>query len=78
MSTYPPGHQQFMPKGGLVAWMCLCSNCGDNGYTEVYDPKHPNEPFLAQCETCNGTGREPVPWSEIFMLGRLWLPLHHS
>ena len=57
-----------------VAWMCLCHQCGDTGTKQIFDKDDPDNPFLGQCDTCNGTGREPIPWSEVFTAGRLWVP----
>lgn len=53
----------------LVAWLCLCPECGDEGMIEMM----PDE-YVVQCNVCNGVGRDPIPWSEIFRVGRDWMP----
>ncbi len=53
-----------------IAWMCLCSRCGDRGEINCGTISSAYE----TCPRCDGTGREPVPWSEIFRAGRLWMP----
>ena len=70
---FSPRHIGPVNSLQLVAWMCLCSRCGARGYVEVQEPHHPSDPFLRQCEVCNGVKREPIPWSEIFRAGREWV-----
>ena len=65
MAHVPGGRYRGGRRAQLVAWMCLCSRCGDRGYVEVQDRDHPGDPFFRQCEVCNGVKREPIPLPEV-------------
>lgn len=52
-----------------IAWMCLCSRCGDRGQINVGTFSTGET-----CPRCNGACREPIPWSELFRVGRRWIP----
>jgi len=55
-----------------IAWMCLCSRCGDRGVINGGALRGIDD--CETCPVCNGTAREPIPFSELFTTGRSWIP----
>ena len=64
MSTYPPSYWS-----STIPYTALCIECGDEGMITM------SGDFLAQCPTCNGAGRDAIPWTELFKRGTYFIPL---
>ena len=57
-------HMLVCQERRFVAWKCLCHRCGVRGM--IFD----GFPHERECPECNGSAREPIPWSELFTVGR--------